>query len=153
MKDYSTAESVLKTMLGKLGFEVDLVTRDEASGPCINIISEDSSTIIGKNGDRLEDLQYLMNRIISRKDPSLPRIKVDCEDYRKQQELLLLEKVNSLADKVRADGKPARTRPLNAYYRRLVHNAFSEVDDIQTSSPEGVSRYKRIQISLVGGEV
>jgi len=109
--------------------------------------SNDSEHIIGKGGDRLEDLQYLMNRIVSQKFPEIPRIKVDCDGYRKKQEEQLIEKINSLADKVREDGKPARTRPLNAYYRRLVHNAFTDQEDISTSSPDGNARFKRVTIS------
>lgn len=149
MKDLSAAENVLKTMLGKLGFEVSTKLVEESGGPCIQIFSEQSELIIGKNGDRLEDLQYLLNRIVSLKDPSLPRIKVDCEEYRKQQEEQLLSKARSLAEKVREDGKSARTRPLNAYYRRLVHNVFTDVEDIATASQEGNGRYKRVIISRV----
>ena len=149
MQDLSIAENVLKTMLSKLGFEVSTTVVEEASGPCIQITSEQSDLIIGNNGDRLEDLQYLMNRIVSIKDPSIPRIKVDCEEYRKKQEEQLLEKAKSLAEKVRGDGKSAKTRPLNAYYRRLVHNVFTDVEDITTSSQDGNARYKRVIISKV----
>jgi len=150
MTDYSPAEEVLRTMLAKLGFEAELQTEEEADGPCIQISSSDSSYLIGKNGDRLEDLQYLMNRIVSESHPDLPRIKVDCNGYRKEQESILLDKVKSLAEKVKEDGKSARTRPLNAYYRRLVHNSLADEKEVQTSSPDGSSRYKRVTISKVG---
>lgn len=149
MKDYSAADSVLKTMLWQLGFEVSVEIVEEADGPCACISSPDSQIIIGKAGDRLEDLQYLMNRIVSIKHPELPKVKVDCDGYRKAQEALLLENVMSLAEKVREEGKPARTRPLNAYYRRIVHNAFTDVEDMVTSSPEENTRYKRVKIEQV----
>jgi len=128
MTDYSPAEEVLRTMLAKLGFEAELQTEEEADGPCIQISSSDSSYLIGKNGDRLEDLQYLMNRIVSESHPDLPRIKVDCNGYRKEQESILLDKVKSLA----------------------VHNSLADEKEVQTSSPDGSSRYKRVTISKVG---
>ena len=147
MSEYGAAEKVLKTMLSTLGFEVEVVTKVTVDGACMQIQSDQSELIIGKNGDRLEDLQYLVNRIIVKKEPNMARIKVDCEDYRKNQEAHLLGKVASLAEKVKVDGKSARTRPLNAYYRRIVHNAFTDDTEVKTSSPEGSSRFKRIQIS------
>ena len=147
MNDFSAAEEILKTMLAKLGFETVVTTVEEKDGPCLNIESADSSHIIGKNGDRLEDLQYLLNRIVSKNEAPLPRMKVDCENFRKNQEAQLLEKVRVLADKVKQDSKPARTRPLNAYYRRLVHNALADDEQIITSSPQGDARYKRVTLS------
>lgn len=147
MSETAAAEEVLRKMLSSLGFEIDIQVEQAEDGPCLQISSEHSSHIIGKNGDRLEDLQYLVNRIAQKANEKLPRIKVDCHNYRKDQEAQLLEKVCDLADKVRVDGRSARTRPLNAYYRRLVHNAFLEDEEIETTSPDGSSRYKRVQIS------
>lgn len=147
MSEFALAEDVLKKMLSTLGFEVDVAFEVSHDGPCMQIQSEQSSILIGKNGDRLEDIQYLVNRIAQKHDAKLPRVKVDCDHYRENQEEQLLEKVRSLAEKVRADGRPARTRPLNAYYRRLVHNAFIEDSEIETTSPDGNSRFKRVLIS------
>jgi len=147
MTGNEAAEKVVRTMLGHLGFEVDVVIEEGTDGPCLQLSSPDSQFIIGKNGDRLEDIQYLVNRIVSKHFPEMPRVKVDCDGYRKIQEEQLLEKVVELAHKVKADGRAARTRPLNAYYRRLVHNVLAEIEGIETSSPEGNSRYKRIKIA------
>jgi len=133
-------------MLGHLGFEVEVAFEEADEGVTLQLGSADSSYIIGKNGDRLEDIQYLVNRITSLKDENAPRIKVDCDNYRATQESQLLEKTIDLAHKVKEDGRPARTRPLNAYYRRIVHTALKEIDGIKTSSPEGNDRYKRIKI-------
>lgn len=149
MNSYSQAEAILKTMLERLGFEVSITVSETVDGICFDISSFQSKYIIGKNGDRIEDIQYLLNRIISIKDPELPRIKVDCEGFRKEQERQLLETVYDIAEKVRTTEKSIRTRPLNSYYRRIVHNAFVEVDDITTSTPSEESRFKRVIIAKV----
>lgn len=140
------SEKILVTMLGHLGFsiEVDRVTGED--GLCLQIKSEHEKTIIGRNGDRLEDLQYLVNRVLNKHFPDAPRVKVDCAHYRDELEKKLVEKAIVLAERVKSDGKSIRTRPLNAYYRRIVHNALVDMAGVQTVSPKGEARYKRIEI-------
>lgn len=149
MSTYLEAENTLKTLLGKLGFEISVEIIESEDSPIFNIISDESDSIIGKNGDRLEDIQYLLNRIVSVKDESAPRIKVDCDGFRKNQEKELLETVKQLAEQVKETGIPEKTKPLNSYYRRIVHNAFVDDAEIETSSPGNDSRFKRIVISKV----
>ena len=140
------AEKILVTMLGHLGFEIGVKREQTDDGMCLQVVYEDSKLIIGRNGDRLEDLQYLLNRTLSKHYPDAPRVKVDCDNYRSEQETRLIEKAQELALRVKETGKSARTRPLNAYYRRVVHNALSDLEGIVTASPKGDSRYKRIEI-------
>lgn len=148
MKWDDASEKILVTMLGHLGFsiEVERVTTDD--GLCLQIKVDDSKAIIGRNGDRLEDLQYLVNRILVRHFPDSPRVKVDCDNYRHEQEGKLIEKARDLAKGVVESGKSVRTRPLNAYYRRIVHNALADLEGVNTESPKGQARYKRIDITL-----
>ena len=140
------SEKILVTMLGHLGFSIEVERVMSDDGLCLQIKIDDSKAVIGRNGDRLEDLQYLVNRILSKHFPDAPRVKVDCEDYRFIQEAKLVDMAKDLAEKVMTTGKSVRTRPLNAYYRRLVHNALSDLAEIRTESPQGQARYKRIEI-------
>lgn len=146
MNEVDAAGKILTTMLSKLGFQAELEVTESADGPCLNIISEESATLIGKHGDRLEDLQYLTNRILIKHYPGAPRMHVDCEHYRSNQERALLDDARALAAQVVEEGNAQKLKPLNAYYRRLAYNALSEVEGIKTSSPSGESRYKRILI-------
>ncbi len=139
------AEKILITMLGHLGFKVSVLREIKPDSACLHIQSDESKCIIGRNGDRLEDLQYLVNRVLLKHYPDAPRVKVDCDRYREEQENKLVEKALELAVRVKKSGKSIRTRPLNAYYRRIVHNALSE-EDVQTESPKMAARYKRIEI-------
>ncbi|MCP5538464.1 MAG: single-stranded DNA-binding protein [Akkermansiaceae bacterium] len=147
MNEVEAAGKILESMLVKLGFHVQLETLELEDGPCLNILTDEGAHLIGKYGDRLEDLQYLTNRILCKHYPDAPRVKVDCDQYRANQEKRMLEAARAMARQVLEDGKSRRLKPLNAYYRRLAHNALAEIDGISTSSPRGDSRYKRIEIS------
>jgi spoIIIJ-associated protein len=146
MNEVDAAGKILNTMLEKLGFQAELEVSVNEDGPCLNITAEEGATLIGKNGDRLEDLQYLTNRILIKHYPDAPRIRVDCDHYRANQEKIMLDDARELAKQVIEDGEPQQLRPLNAYYRRLAYNALKEIEGIKTSSPSGSVRYKRILI-------
>lgn len=147
MKEAEAAEKILTSMLGKLGFEVEVEHETSDDGPCLNIVTNEGAHVIGKNGDRLEDIQYLTNRILNKHYPDAPRMKVDCDHYRAQQEERLIEMVQNQARQVLADGKPRKLKPLNAYYRRIAYNALSDIEGVSASSPKAKARYKRIEIS------
>jgi spoIIIJ-associated protein len=142
---------ILDTMLGHLGFAAQIEVEDRDEGPCLQILTSQSKFLIGRDGHRLDDLQYLVNRVLRRHDPEAPRIKVDCEHYRTIHEDKLIEEVRGVAERVKASGKPVKLRPLNAYYRRLVHNALVDDSEIETHSPDSRERLKRITVRLKGG--
>jgi spoIIIJ-associated protein len=147
MTTVESATKILDTMLGHLGFTATIEPQETHDGPCLQIHSGDSETLIGKDGDRLDDLQYLVNRILRRHLPKAERIKVDCAHFRSIQEDELKEEIQSIAERVKATGKPFEMRPLNAYYRRLVHNILADDPKIVSHSPQGDDRLKRITIS------
>lgn len=147
MTTVETATKILDTMLGHLGIAATVEAQDTSDGPCLQIHSPDSKTIIGRDGDRLDDLQYLVNRILRRSHPKAERIKVDCEHFRTIREDKMAGEIREIADRVKATGKPHQLRPLNAYYRRMVHNILVGDPEIETHSPEGDDRLKRITIS------
>ena len=148
MTTVESATKILDTMLEHLGYTATIELQETDEGPCLQIHSGDSETIIGKDGDRLDDLQYLVNRIVRRHIPQAERIKVDCEHFRSIQEDHLNEEVKSIAERVKATGKSFQMRPLNAYYRRMVHNVLVGDPQIVSHSPQGDDRLKRITISL-----
>jgi len=149
MTDAETATRILDTMLGHLGFTVTIEAQETHDGPCLQInpgVGE-SEAIIGHEGERLDDLQYLVNRILRRHKPDAIRVKVDCDHFRAIQEERLNEEVRSVAKRVKTTGKAFQMRPLNAYYRRLVHNVLVDDPEVSSHSPGGDDRLKRITIS------
>ncbi|MCX6877878.1 MAG: single-stranded DNA-binding protein [Verrucomicrobia bacterium] len=147
MTAVEVAYKILDTMLGHLGFTATIEIQQTEDGPCLQIQTGESTALIGSDGDRLDDLQYLVNRILRRHFPKAERIKVDCEHFRSIQEDHLHEEVRSLAERVKTTGKSYQMRPLNAYYRRLVHNVLAQSPEVASHSPDGDDRLKRITIS------
>ena len=147
MSHLEEATKILDTMLGHLGITAKIEAEEAGDGPCLMIRSSESDLIIGKDGERLDDIQYLVNRILARQQKDAPRIKVDCEHYRAMREDEMTKEVREIAERVKESGQSHQMRPLNAYYRRLVHNALIDDDAIVTSSPRSNDRLKRITIA------
>ena len=139
-------------MLGYLGFAVHI--EDGEAGEygereliAFQLHTEDRNLLIGKRGDRLEDIQYLLNRLLhERTGGEAPRVRVDIEHYRTMREAELVEKVKAFAERVRATGKPVKLNPMNSYYRRIVHHAFKDDPEIRSWSPNDRNRVKSITL-------
>ncbi len=147
MTTVESATKILDTMLGHLGLAATIEIQDTHDGPCLQIHSPESQTIIGRDGDRLDDIQYLVNRILRRQQPKAERIKVDCEHFRTMREDQMAEEIRGIAERVKSSGKPFQMRPLNAYYRRMVYNILVDDPGVECHSPEGDDRLKRITIA------
>lgn len=139
----AAAESLLKP----LGFDYSLLTEPYEDSIVLHIESSDASYLIGDEGDRLDDLQYLLNRLVQAEWENAPRVRVDCDRYRERAEEKLLRRARARAERVLQTGRPLLMEKLNAYQRRLVHNALAQMPGILTSSEETDSRFKRITIA------
>ncbi|MFT5466105.1 MAG: spoIIIJ-associated protein [Verrucomicrobiales bacterium] len=142
------AKDLLDTMLGYLGFVVSIDVDESGPEPSLQVQTNEGDYLIGQNGDRLDDIQYLVNRILQSKDEKAPRIRVDINYFRSMSEDQLIEEAESLAQRVINTGRPAKLKPLNSYHRRIVHNHFLEHQQLKTWSPKGSDRLKQITISL-----
>ncbi len=145
----SLATKVLDSLLGSLGYEYSCEATTTQDGLTLMIESPDARFIIGSEGDRLDDLQYLVNRLAQSEWENAPRIRVDCDHHRERAEALLLRRARSRAERVQQTGRPLSMEPLNAYQRRLVHNELANMEGIHTESEETESRFKRITISRI----
>ncbi len=141
------ATDAATNILRPLGFRFTFETESYEDGILLMISSPDARFLIGEDGDRLDDLQYLINRLVQAVWEDAPRVRVDCDRYRERSEAKLLRRARSRAERVLKTGKPLMMERLNAYQRRLVHNAMAEIPGIITQSEESESRFKRITIS------
>ena len=149
-KAEEAAVRVANSILIPLGYTYSIsteATADEENGVTLMISSPDARFIIGDEGDKLDDLQYLINRLLQAEWETAPRIRVDCDRYRERTEAKLLRRARSRAERVRQTGRPLQMEKLNAYQRRLVHNELAKMPGILTASEESDSRFKRITIS------
>ncbi|MBL9117269.1 MAG: single-stranded DNA-binding protein [Verrucomicrobiaceae bacterium] len=140
------ARQILENLLGFLGFFVTIEEEDGPEGPTLQILTEEHDRLIGPRGQVLDDIQFLVNRLLCRRMEDPPRIRVDCEFYRSMREDKMLARAKEMADRVRATGGPAALSPMNSYYRRLIHNAFANDPDVMTESAKGDARFKRMFI-------
>lgn len=154
MSDLATiredARRILDNMLGHLGFFTTIEDEETAEGPGLQILSDDSRLLIGRHGDRLDDIQFLLNRLLIQRHPDAPKFRVDVGHYRNQRESEMVEKITTLAERVRTSGKAVRLNPLNSYYRRIVHNTLKGNPDVETFSEKSDDRLKRIIIRPKG---
>lgn len=141
-----TPTEVLDTVLGYLGFVVEIQEQERDGHLVLQILTHEPERLIGHRDAILDDLQYLVNRILAAQEPPGPRVVVDVEHHRAMRDDALVEKVRHLALAVRSTGRPIQTDPLNSYDRRIVHHAFKDDPEIATWSPQDDARLKRITI-------
>ena len=142
-----TQKELLDTMLGYLGFVVQIEeTRNEGGNLVLQIYTEESRRLIGRDGETLEAIQFLLNRLLQAKDKDAEKVIVDCEHYRSMREDRIVQRVRELAERVRITGRSLQLEPMNSYERRLVHNAFKDDPDVATWSPSDSARIKQITL-------
>jgi spoIIIJ-associated protein len=134
----------LETMLSLLGFYCQVDETRTENSVTLQVYSAEKDRLIGRDGHVLEEIQILLNRMLQAQENDAPKIQVDVEHYRAMQEHELVARVRNLADTVRRTGTPLELDPMNAYERRLIHNAFAEDPEITTWSTPNASRLKRL---------
>ena len=100
----------------------------------IDIKGEDLGLLIGRRGDTLLSLQYLVNLIVGRKFPGQGGVTIDVEHYRHRNEERIISLAKRMADRVRETGSPITLEPMSASERRLVHMTFADDPALETNS-------------------
>jgi spoIIIJ-associated protein len=129
-------KEILEHLLGTLGFAATVEEQHVGDDLLLDVKTEESGRLIGRQGQTLSDLQYLVNRILFQQDQKVPKVMLDVGGYRSQAREALLKKAQEAADKVRRWGDAVELEPLNAFDRRLVHQSLKDDPDIETQSVE-----------------
>jgi spoIIIJ-associated protein len=127
---------ILEKILELLGFGVAVEEHHMDDGILLDVKTEDSGRLIGRQGQTLSDLQYVTNRLLFQQDPSAPKIMVDVSGYRAQAREALVKKAKDAAEKVRRWGDVVELEPLSAFDRRIIHQALKDDPGIETHSVE-----------------
>jgi len=107
----------------------------------LDISSNGSGLLIGKRGQTLYSLQYIVNKIYNRHAAKKSHIVIDTENYRERRRKALTEVALSLGNRAKKSGKPATSSPMSAYDRRIIHLALKDDRRVRTKSKgEGVLR-------------
>ena len=142
----SPAKDILDTMLGYLGFICEIDEEPREGFLMLQVHTPEKERLIGRHGEILEDVQFLLNRILQSKHPDEPRVQIDIEYYREMREDAIVQRARQIATLVKKTGRPFHLDPMNSYDRRIIHNAFKDDPDIITWSPPDESRIKRITL-------
>lgn len=128
-----------------MGITVNIEAKKRENYIQINLFSENSSILIGKNGRTMESLQYLIKNSIYNKTGFKINVILDVEDYKEKINRHLEYNVKKIAREVRKTGVDAKLDPMNSYERRIVHNAVNEIKGVSTIS-EGVEPNRYVVI-------
>jgi spoIIIJ-associated protein len=131
----SDPAQVLREILTRMGFEGTVEGESASDGVVTLRVSTGSSALlIGRHGQTLDAVEYLVNRIVGKQEERGSHVVVDCEGYRERHQRELRETATRLADKVRQRGKAQTMIPMSPRDRRIVHLALSGDATIVTRS-------------------
>jgi spoIIIJ-associated protein len=142
------ARTLTQDMLNLMGLQVSLEVQKEKETIHIKIEGDTSGLLIGRRGQTLDALQYILTRILNRRGPEKIKVIMDSGDYRERRKIYLEELALKMAEKVKQSGKPAVISPLNAHDRRIVHMALEKDKTLKTVS-RGEGQLKKMVISTV----
>ena len=137
-------KAIVEKILGTLGFAVTVTEHKLGDDLMLDVKTEESGRLIGRQGQTLTDLQYLVNRILFQQDQSCPKVMLDVGGYRGQARDALIQKAKDAAEKVRRWGDAVELEPLNAFDRRIVHQALKDDPDIETQSVDVEGTEKKV---------
>ena len=113
----------------------------------INIIGDDMGILIGKRGQTLDSLQYLVSLVVNKESDKFNRIKLDTENYRERRKATLENLARNISLKVKRIKKPVALEPMNPYERRIIHSALQN-DKFCTTKSEGEEPYRHVVVML-----
>ena len=141
-----TAKKTLSDLLRLLEIEASIELKEDSERILLNIKGDGSGLLIGRKGQTLDALEYLVNKIVHKGAEDKKRIVVDTENYRSRREESLVNLAQRLAEKAKRMGRPVTISPMSAHDRRIIHLALQEDKALHTWST-GTGLYRKIIIS------
>ena len=134
---FITSKNFLKQMIEDMGIDCDIESRTEGNMIKFNIMCSEESDIgiiIGKRGETLDSLQYIVNLVTNRNADTYIRVILDCNQYRSKRERSLQKLARRLADKAIQTGRDIKLEPMNPYERRIIHTYLQNDENVNTFS-------------------
>ncbi|WP_313233049.1 RNA-binding cell elongation regulator Jag/EloR [Tissierella praeacuta] len=142
------ADNFLCKVLSSMNIDAVNVVKKEGDNLTIDIkdiSSTDMGILIGKRGNTLDAIQYLLSLVINKNKDNYIKVIVDIEGYRAKREETLIRLANKMAEKAKYVKRPIKLEPMNPYERRIIHSALQNIQGITTYS-EGDEPYRRVVI-------
>lgn len=111
----------------------------------IDVKAEDMGVLIGKRGQTLDSLQYIVSLAINKDSNEYVKVKLDSENYRIRRKETLENLAKNIASKVKRTGRQVSLEPMNSFERRIIHSALQGDPDCETFS-EGNDPYRKVVV-------
>ncbi len=143
------ANAFLKDVFGAMNMEVNLNTRFNAEDNVLDVelSGEEMGVLIGKRGQTLDSLQYLISLVVNRETQDYIHVKVDTENYRERRKATLENLAKNISIKVKKTRQSVALEPMNPYERRIIHSALQN-DRYVTTHSEGDEPFRRVVVTL-----
>lgn len=149
----NTIEDIAVEFLNKvfnamnLAVNIDVTVNMEDKMVDIELSGDEMGVLIGKRGQTIDSLQYLVSLVINKESEDYLRVKVDTENYRARRKTTLEELAKNIAYKVKRTKRAVSLEPMNPYERRIIHSALQN-DKYVTTKSEGEEPYRHIIVVL-----
>lgn len=140
-------ENFLREVFISMGLMIQIKVEMEEKHLKVELIGEDMGILIGKRGQTLDALQYLVNLVVNKNSPSYISVMLDTENYRQRRKETLETLAFHLAKKVKHTRKNVVLEPMNPYERRIIHSTLQN-DRYVTTFSEGEEPFRNVVIAL-----
>ena len=144
-----TAKDFLKDVFAAMNMAVvvDVNYDEENKNMDIDLSGDEMGVLIGKRGQTLDSLQYLVSLVVNKDKEDYIRVKVDTENYRQRRKETLENLAKNISYKVKRTKRSVSLEPMNPYERRIIHSALQN-DRYVTTHSEGEEPFRRVVVSL-----
>mgnify|MGYP001282291570 CR=1 FL=1 len=137
------ASDFLKSVFQAMNLEVKVIINVHEDMMDVELSGDEMGILIGKRGQTLDSLQYLLSLVVNKESESYVKVKVDTENYRQTLEGL----AKNIAFKVKRTKRSVSLEPMNPFERRVIHSALQN-DRYVTTKSEGEEPYRHVVVSL-----
>ena len=144
-----SAKQFLKEVFTAMNMAVtiDVDYNEEESTMNVDLSGEEMGVLIGKRGQTLDSLQYLVSLVVNKDKEDYIRVKVDTENYRERRKDTLENLAKNISYKVKRTKRAVSLEPMNPYERRIIHSALQN-DKYVTTHSEGEEPFRRVVVTL-----
>ncbi len=143
------AKDFLKDVFAAMNLTVvvDVKYNEVESTMDVDLSGDEMGILIGKRGQTLDSLQYLVSLVVNKDTENYIRVKVDTENYRKRRKETLENLAKNISYKVKRTKRPVSLEPMNPYERRIIHSALQN-DRYVTTYSEGDEPFRHVVVVL-----
>lgn len=134
MENNVLVEQVTKDLLKNIGIEATVTVTEDDNGYHVALDTQENALLIGKHGNTLSALEYLLGQIVATKQDEYKRVLVEVGGYREEREAYLTDLTNRLKEEVITSGTEKTIRGLKPWERRLIHMTLVDDDEVVTES-------------------